>query len=397
VSEGATDPDQRAAPSEVRLRDGVRTCVLVFLAVRIGLSLLAVAGVDLIEPRPAPLPAVAGWPIAPVTSGWHNAVTGTERQDAARFLAIATHGYARDDGSAAFFPVYPLAVRVVAWIPGVGPLGAALLVSNLSFLVALILLHGLTRLEFDGSTSMARRSVLFLALFPTAFFFLAPYTESTFLLLSVAAFWFARRDRWGWAAVMAALAAATRSVGVLLGPALAIEALNQWRTQGRALLPRLSAAAATLLGPLAFFSYLAARFGRFWLSIDAQKQWDRHVTAPWTTLLDALRMANRYDAYWMVDALVVGLVLVTVVVGIRLLRPSYLTYAGLSLLAELSVPFPSRPLLSMPRFVAVIFPAFWVIAWGAERRRLPEALVTGVFACGWGILALLFMNWWHIF
>ena len=193
-------------------------------------------------------------------------MTGTERQDAAQFLAIATRGYGRDDGTVAFFPLYPMAVRVVAWLPGVGPLGAALLVSNAAFLAALILLYGLTRLEFGGSTSMARRSVLFLAVFPTAFFFLAPYTESSFLLLSVAAFWFARRDRWAWAAVMAALAAATRSVGILLAPALAVEAVHQWHAHGRALLPRLAAAAATALGPLAFFTYLGVRFGNFWAS-----------------------------------------------------------------------------------------------------------------------------------
>ena len=99
----------------------------------------------------------------------------------------------------------------------------------------------------------------------------------------------------------------------------------------------------------------------------------------------------------MVDLLIVGIVLVAVVAGVRMLRPSYLTYAGLSLLVELSVPFPPRPLLSMPRFVAVVFPAFWVIAWAVERRRIPEPLVTAVFACGFGILAVLFMNWWHIF
>jgi Mannosyltransferase (PIG-V) len=394
-----TQADVVAPPGlpAIRLRDGVKYCVLVFLAVRIGLSLLSVTGVGLIDPRGGPLPAVAGWPIAPISAGWHNAVTGTERQDAAQFLAIATRGYGRDDGTAAFFPLYPMAVRAVAWLPGVGPLGAALLVSNASFLAALILLYGLTRLEFGGSTSMARRSVLFLAIFPTAFFFLAPYTESTFLLLSVAAFWFARRDRWAWAALMAALAAATRSVGILLAPALAVEAVLQWRAHGRALLPRLAAAAATALGPLAFFAYLGARFGNFWASTDAERTWDRTFTPAWTTIADAVRLATQDFSYWIVDLLVVGVVIVAVVAGIRRLRPSYLIYAFLSLLIELSVPFASRPLLSMPRFVAVIFPAFWVIAAGVERRRIPEPLVTGIFAAGYGILALLFMNWWHIF
>jgi hypothetical protein len=385
------------APAWVRVRDGVKYCVLVFLAVRIGLSLVCVVGVGTIEPRGGDLPAVAGWPIAPVEPGWHNAVDATERQDAAWYLRIATQGYRPDDGSAAFFPLYPLAVRAVAWLPFLGTFGAGLLVSNAAFLGALVMLHALTRLEF-GSEAMARRAVLFLAVFPTAFFFLAPYTESMFLLLSISAFWFARRNRWAWAAVMAALAATTRSVGLLLAPALAVEAWLQWREQGRAFGPRLAAAATTALGPLAYLAYWQSRStNNFWIPIDAQRNWNRDVGAPWASLNDAIHLAVRYSSYWLVDLLVVGVVMVAVVMGWRMLRAPYLTYAGLSLLIELSAPMPGRPLLSMPRFVAVIFPAFWVLARGVGRKHLSEPLVVGVFAGSYGILALLFINWWHVF
>jgi hypothetical protein len=47
--------------------------------------------------------------------------------------------------------------------------------------------------------------------------------------------------------------------------------------------------------------------------------------------------------------------------------------------------------------VVVVFPAFWVLARAVERRRIPEPLVTGVFAGGYAIAGLLFINWWHIF
>ena len=72
-------------------------------------------------------------------------------------------------------------------------------------------------------------------------------------------------------------------------------------------------------------------------------------------------------------------------------------YAGLSLALPLCYPLPGRLLLSMPRFVAVIFPAFWVLAAAVERRRLPEPLVVGAFAGGYALLSVLFINWWHIF
>jgi hypothetical protein len=129
----------------------------------------------------------------------------------------------------------------------------------------------------------------------------------------------------------------------------------------------------------------------------AQRTWQRDPTLPWVTLADAWRLAWRYQSYWLFDLVVVGIVMVAVVVGVRLLRPTYLAYAALSLLLPLCDPQDGRPLLSMPRFVVVVFPAFWVLAQAVERRRIPEPLVTGVFAGGYAIAGLLFINWWHIF
>ena len=391
MSAAATERD--VPGRDVRLRDGLRFCLWVFLAVRVGLSLLSAMGSHLIPPLdPVQVP---GWHVAPVSVGWHNLFTATERQDALWFLRIGTSGYAPGDGSAAFFPLYPLLIRIVAWLPGVGPLGAALLISNGAFYAALVLLHGLTRMEF--SEEAARASVLCLAIFPTAFFFLAPYTEAPFLLLSVAAFWFARRDRWVAAALAGALAAMTRSVGILLLPALVVEAILQWRRSGRPLLPRLTAALNVADGPLLYLLYWNLRFHDAWAPLHAQDNWDRHWTFPLSTLWRGLQDANRYGTYWLIDALVVGVVVVAVVAGVRMLRPSYLTYAALSLLLPLTDPFPPRPLMSMPRFVAVIFPAFWVIGRAVARRRIPEPLVIGAFAAGWGLLAVLFINWHYIF
>ena len=274
-----------------RLRDGIRDCVLVFLGVRVGLSVLSLISVALIEPREG-VPAVPGWVIGPVTYGWQAIVTATERQDAAWFLRIATGGYAAGDGSAAFFPLYPMAIKVLAWLPGVGPLGAALFISNACFLGALVVLHGLTRLE-GMSAAVARTSVLLIAIFPTAFFFLAPYTESPFLLLSVSAFWFARRDRWAMAALMGALAALTRSIGLVLVLGLAVEAIQRTREDGRPLVPRLAASAAVAAGPALYFLYWGVVHQDAMAPFEAQESWQRVFTFPLATLVQAGRFAWR--------------------------------------------------------------------------------------------------------
>jgi hypothetical protein len=238
---------------------------------------------------------------------------------------------------------------------------------------------------------------VYLAVFPTAFFFLAPYTESLFLLLTLLTFWYMRADRWAAAVVPAVLAGMTRSVGVVLVAALAVEALVQWRRSGRSLFPRLAVSAAPLLGLAAYGLYWAVVHGKVTAPLDAQEGWQRKLVFPLDTVVRAVEFAYRYQGYWLIDLLVVGVVVVALLAGLRRIPPSYLAYALISLLLPLSEQFASRPLMSMPRFVLVLFPAFWVMALAVERGKLADRFVVGMFCGGYALLGVLFMNWHYIF
>lgn len=382
-----------APTGEARLRDSLGYAVKVFVAVWVGWALLGLLGV-LIFPSIAPV-SVPGLPAEALTAGWHNLFTAGNRQDALWYQRIATDGYSAGDGSAAFFPLYPAAVYVVSLLPWVGPLLAATLVAQACFLGSLTVFHALTVREFGPS--VARYAVVYLAVFPTAFFFLAPYTESPFLLLTLLTFWYARADRWSAAVIPAALAGLTRSVGVVLVAALAVEAVTQWRRSGRPLLPRLAVSAAPLLGLAAYGLFWATLYGRVTAPLDAQANWQRKLVFPLDTVVRGIEFAYRYQSYWLIDLLVVGVVVVALLAGLRRIAPSYLAYALISLLLPLSEQFASRPLISMPRFVVVLFPAFWVIALAVERGRLPDRFVVGMFCGGYALLGLLFMNWYYIF
>lgn len=379
-----------------RIRDGLRATAWAFLGARLLLFAVSVIASGLVAMPPDQPVGVPGWPAREPDRGWEALVTATERQDALWYMRIATTGYASEDGSAAFFPLYPLTVGAVARLPGIGPLGAGLLVANAAAFGALLLLHALTRLEF-GDREMARRTVLFAALFPTSFFLFAPYSESLFLLLGVAAFWSARRDRWGWAAAAGAGAALTRGIGFLVGLGLLVEAIRVWRSEERSPWPRVAAAAAAGAAPLLYLGWWWLREGDLGAPVDAQARWARDATFPLVAVWDALEHAWRYRAWWLIDVAVVAVAVVGLLLIARRVVAAYSVFAWAGLLVPLSMPYPNRPLLSMPRFVLVLFPAFWGLARLAGRRRGAEtALVAGSAASG-AILAALFVNWQPVF
>ncbi|HEX5949643.1 MAG TPA: mannosyltransferase family protein [Actinomycetota bacterium] len=382
-----------------RLRSAFVYALKVFVGVRIGLSVLALLSPGLFPPiDPVSVP---GWPARSLPDpGWHNLFTVWERFDALWYLRIADEGYRAGDGSAAFFPLYPLLTRFLSVVLGGRPFPASLLVSNAALLGALTLLYDLTRSEI--SDTAARTTIVLLCVFPTSFFFFAPYTESLFLLLAVAALWAARRGRWWLAAAAGFGAALTRNIGVVVALALLAEAIQRRAEGDRELLGGLAAAAATGAGTLSYLLFWQARTGDWLAPIHQQANWERVFSWPWNTLADATRNAielvgARNGPYWLIDWLLVVPVLGASVVALFRYRWAFRVYLWGGLLVPLSCVFPDRPLMSMPRFVLPLFPAFWAMAELLDRWRVPRWAVAAVGTAGIGLLVPLFVNWYYIF
>jgi hypothetical protein len=343
------------------------------------------------------------------------------RWDAAWYLRIAESGYGGSDVRAAFFPLYPLLVRAVATPFGASPealLLAAYVVSLAAFLGALVLLHRLVSLELGRP--IAQPALLLLAVFPAAVFFGAPYSESLFLLLAVGAFYAARTGRWAWAGAAAAGAAATRSSGVLLLLPLAM----LWWSSGRgASAPRagrrLRDAAWLLLAPLglaAYAAFLGLAEDDAWRFLDVQDAWSRELTVPlagaWDGLGAAIDGARQLlsgqkevvyfekaagDPYRIaaINLMLFGslvFALVACVGCLRRLPKAYGAWVAASLVLPLTFPVEPQPLMSLPRFLAVLFPIFmWLALWSEERRATPR--VAAVSAIGLGLFTAQFASW----
>ena len=375
-----------------------RFCLLAFLCLRLGILVIGVIGVALF-PSLASV-GVPGWRVGAPDLGWQHAFAAWERFDALWFLRIADGGYRLEDGSAAFFPLYPLTIRGMSFLLGGAPLAAATLVSNTAFLAALYVTYVLTTSELSERT--ARTTVLLMCLFPASHFFLMPYSEALFLLMAVTAFWAARRGRWAIGGGAGALAALTRSLGIALAPALVVEALHQRAERGGRIWPAAAAATATVLGLVVYLGYWAVRAGDWLAPITRQANWERTPSFPvltlWNGTVDAFRYLDEPSGgYWLLDWLIVVPMLAASVYAAARLRPSYGIYLWSGLLLPLTFAFAPRPLMSMPRFVLPLFPAFWGLALGLERLRVPASVAAAAGAVGLGVLSLLTVNWYHIF
>jgi 4-amino-4-deoxy-L-arabinose transferase-like glycosyltransferase len=334
------------------------------------------------------------------------------RWDSVWFLRIAEDGYGSiERTAAAFYPGYPAVVAVLGRVLGGHYVTAGILISLAAALGAFALLYRLAeaRLGSDG----ARRAVLYLALFPMAFFLQAVYSEALFLLLTLAAFYTAERGRFLGAGALTGLAVLTRPAGFALLPALALLAWRS-RQRGRSLASLAVAPAIFALYPL----YLWREVDDPWAFLDAQDVWTRHLSAagPLGGIWEGLRagwagarqLLSGSDAhvYWSavqdtdpdrVAALnlqglaFLALFLFLTVVAWRRFGAPYGLFCAASLAIPLSVPSERWPLLSLPRFGLVVFPFFLALAWLGRTERVHTAIVAvsalflGVAVAQWAL------------
>lgn len=399
---GRLSPGQRSA---------LRTSLLVFAASRLfvvvvgGLAMLAFGADDGDADK---IPALN----EPFGRLGDLLVATSSRWDSGHYEKIATQGYVGDPMRAAFFPLYPLLIHsarpfsgaVVASGTG-ATLVTGVLVSCVAFVVALYLLHRLVALDFGDS--VARRAVILVAIFPTALFFSAVYTEALFLCLSVGAVYAARRGVWTLAGLAGGLAAATRPPGALLLVPLILLLLygpreDRPRAAKRGWRPRYSPTpsevASLLLVPLglaAFCFYCLIVLDDPFASFHAQREgWNREIVLPIVGYAQGLsdfvgglrNVRNGVSPLHepgvrsaLLDFGFLVFATVAVIGALRRLPAAYSIYALVAVALLLSSVPDVSSLSSFPRLVVVIFPLFiWLALWARTPGRWWPTVVISV-------------------
>ncbi len=373
-----------ARVSDIDWRWALPRILVIFVATRL-LALGVAFAVETYQPPP-PEVLVDDRPI----------ISSLTVSDTGSYLSIAETGYHAEFErfpSYAFYPGYPVVIRALTPLVGGDAAVAAIIISNVAFLLALVVLYALSVRYLEPDKAIL--SLWFLALAPGAIAYSLAYSESLFLLLAVSAF-LAMETRHGWIAGIAfALATFTRVPGILLGLPLLLLIIERdgWRPS-RAWLP-------LLLAPLVlagFFAYLWWLTGDPLATVNAQSFWKLPAdgSAPPANLAlegqEGPAIVLRTAPDWVIALWVTVLTFYAFLfVFFRpdRIRPAY-WLVGLIALASV---FLTGKLLSSPRYVAYAWPFDWVLA--SRKSRIGRGIVLVVF-----LILHVFLLWqaftWHI-
>jgi 4-amino-4-deoxy-L-arabinose transferase-like glycosyltransferase len=301
------------------------------------------------------------------------------RWDTRHYLNIAEHGYASsDEGRKSililFLPFYPYLTRVFALVFQ-DYLLSAFIVSNLAYAAAAYYLYKLVNLDFEKED--AYRSVIYLTIFPTAYFLHAAYSESLFLALTISSFYYARKENWALSGTIGMLAAATRITGIILLPVLLIEYLSQRGYRREKI--RKDVLWIGLIG-LGLGLYLILNYdvaGDPFYFLEVKKEsWSGKLALPYQGFLNALEglpgsAASDVFTGDLAEIVFALLGLIGTVYCFFRLRLSYSLYA----LATWIIATSTWHWLNIPRFTLTMFPLLIVLALVGRRRGLNFAII----------------------
>jgi Gpi18-like mannosyltransferase len=340
--------------------------------------------------------------------------TSWNHWDAANFTYIAQFGYTRVELTA-FFPLFPLLIKVIAFLIGnTGYIAIGMILSNLALLGTMFILY---QIAVDAlGDQVGRRVLLYLCLFPTAFFFFAAYNESLFLFLTTSSFLAIHRHKWWLAAILGFFAALTRSAGLFLVIPFLYEAWISRESSGtsaRIILHKLPGfllqALPVILIPLGtvlYCIYTWILFGNPFAFAAVQIYWARHLSWPWVGIWQALvdifwatPFGSFYEVHTLIDLTATIGFIILAILGWRKLRTSYNLWLVILLLFMLLSPATTQhdALQSNQRFVLEMFPAFITLAaLGIKHHRFHQALML-LFPTLQAVLAMLFvLNRWMV-
>jgi len=283
-----------------------------------------------------------------------------DKWDAPHYIDIAKNGYVNTGDAAnfiVFFPFYPILIRLFTFDFNYANL-SALIISNVCSLFAFLYLYKITKLEFNDT--VAAKAVIYLSIFPIAYFLSVPYTEGLFFALVIASIYYARLCKWQVSGLIGLFAALTRIGGLLLLPVLFVEYFHQTGWKLRRIDSKVLWIFLTLVGFLIYLgiNYQVTGNPFTFLTVEATHWFNRldpksGLDGAWGWAKNSSYPANITMGIAPLAFAVFGLMVVGASFW-RRMRPVYITYMFLSWILAVSTSW----WISVPRYIMAMFPMF---------------------------------------
>lgn len=352
----------------------------VFLFWRLGLFLLTFIGSQI-------FPLVANGGLGAVGPGKDfNFWASWAQWDGGHFYNIAKFGYFGPN-EYAFFPLFPLLIKLISFVFFGNLLLAGFLISNVAFLAFMYVFHALVRNRYDYKT--ANNALITLVTFPTAYFTVAYYSESLFLLFIALTLFLSEKRKFLQAAVFVSLASLTRTLGIFLVIPQIISYLQDIKFNIRNINAKALSIPVALAGFGAYSTYLWQKFKDPLYFFTVQSTWHRSLTSPLSTIYSYLSQEitqKSFNDY--LDIFLTITFLLILVVGVKKIPFSWWLFALLAIL----IPAATGTLTSMPRYLLTALPVFILIGIYLKDSFLVKILIWSISLVLQVALAIMFVN-----
>ncbi|HCR71714.1 MAG TPA: hypothetical protein DIW23_09735 [Anaerolineae bacterium] len=311
--------------------------------------------------------------VTPETNPW---LEIWQRWDVLHYQAIAERGYLAFDTALFTPPLYPFLMKIFGVFFDNNTLLSGLFISGLCFIASVISIEKLAQYEF-GDEAFSQRTMIYLLLFPTSFFLFAPYTESLFLLGSILCLLALRKKNWGMAGLWGMLAAASRLTGALIFFPVVWCVWQDWKENRNWQV--WFAPFLVFCVSISFSLYAWLGLGQsFFSPFQAQSQrFHGGFSVPAVNIIKALQqvftgnypLTNLFDVIFIVVFFWLGILVW------KQLPKVYAIYYWSFMILYLTRIADVYPLLSMTRYVLILFPAFLILARYGENSTTHRVII----------------------
>lgn len=332
--------------------------------------------------------------------------------DGTNYVRIASGGYGShmENGKytmLAFFPLQPWVARILNVIFH-NIRVSLLMTSTLTYCGGCVVLYKLTALDYSRET--ARKTVIYLSLFPFSFFFGSMMAESMLFLTMVLSLYFIRQHKWLFAGICGAFAAMSRIVGILVIISAAVEFIEHYEIINQLKAKKIREVFSLIIRNglqllLMFFGIAVYLLLNYYYTknpftfLDYQKSVWGHTSCYFgvgiKNIISGLNtgdMTQKISIFIPFTAILIGTAIL-LIYGVRRNRTMYSALALIYMVVITSVTF----VPSGTRYTTCAIPLFMLLADFSERHKKADTVIAALFSLLQGMYLIAYIKSMAVF